>query len=413
MDKLHYKEMVSCLDEMIRTGIIRNKRIYLFGHCNATEELADLLLNRGFFVEAILDNNEAKQGNHYRKIRIVSPRLIQEEEHQENMLVCIAARAYAAMADQLKRLGYTGQVQKLVDYNTYAEYSFSSDTMLRKYQRTERGICFLRQLKEKYPGHFIFLCPFSALGDIYFTMSYLPYFICKRKITDCMIAVIGAACGQVVRLFGNYSVEILDQKTMDETVQAALYFDEPSIFIPHQDRPYTINLSKALYIKCIPLEKIYCCGIFGLPPSTKPFSPVCLKPYGGIKEMKKGRSVIFSPYAKSVTALGPEIWGQIIKDYQDRGYDCYTNIAGDEKPLPDTRFISPSILEIQSAVEWAGTFIGIRSGLCDVIREASCRKIALYPDYLYCDTKWKAIDMYRLDGWENIVIGEDFQWKNV
>ena len=64
MDKLHYKEMVSCLDEMIRTGIIRNKRIYLFGHCNATEELADLLLNRGFFVEAILYNKEAKQGNH-------------------------------------------------------------------------------------------------------------------------------------------------------------------------------------------------------------------------------------------------------------------------------------------------------------------------------------------------------------
>ena len=53
----------------------------------------------------------------------------------------------------------------------------------------------------------------------------------------------------------------------------------------------------------------------------------------------------------------------------------------------------------------------IRSGLCDVIREASCQKIALYPDYYYCDTKWKAIDMYRLESWENIVVEEGFQWK--
>ena len=50
--------------------------------------------------------------------------------------------------------------------------------------------------------------------------------------------------------------------------------------------------------------------------------------------------------------------------------------------------ICPDILEIQSLVELAGVFIGIRSGLCDVIREADCRKIALYPDYCYCDTKW-------------------------
>ena len=86
-------------------------------------------------------------------------------------------------------------------------------------------------------------------------------------------------------------------------------------------------------------------------------------------------------------------------------------MAGDEKPLSGTQPISPAISEIQSLVERAGTFIGIRSGLCDVLREASCRKTALYPDYNYCDTRWKAIDMYRIEGWENIVVGEEFEWK--
>lgn len=411
MDKLRYEEMVSCLDGLIRTGVVQNRRIYLFGHCNATEELADLLLDRGFSVEAILDNNEAKQGKHYREIRIVSPETVREEKHQENTIVCIAARAYAAMADQLKRLGYSGRVEKLVDYNTYAEYSLSPETMLRKHRRAERGRLTLLRLREAYPDRFIFLCPFSALGDIYFTMSYLPHFIQKRKAAQCVIAVVGAACGQVVRIFSDYPVEVFAQREMDEAVQAALFFDEPDIFIPHQDRPYAVNLSKALYMKCIPLEKIYCCGIFGLPPWTKPFSPVFLKPYGRLEEMKRGRSVIFSPYAKSVTALESEVWERIVKDYLDRGYDCYTNVAGDEKPLPNTCPISPPIEEMRSAVERAGTFIGIRSGLCDVIRDACCRKVALYPDYQYCDTQWKAMEMYWLEGWENIMIGEGFQWS--
>lgn len=411
MDKAYYEEMVSCLDELIRVGTIQDRKIYLFGHCHATEKLADLLMDRGFSVTAILDNNEEKHGKLYQGIQIAAPQIILGEHHPENTIVCIAARAYAAMAAQLKGLGYTGQVKKMVDYNTYAEYSLSPGTVACKHQRAERGMASLRRLKNRYPGHFIFLCPFSALGDIYFTMSYLPWFIQKRKIAKCVVAVIGDACRQVVQLFGAYPVEIFAQKDMDETIQAALYMKEPDIFIPHQDRPYVVNISKALYVKQIQLEKIYCCGVFGLPASTMPCSPAFLQPYGRKEEIKPGKSVILSPYAKSVTALELKVWEQIVANFQGKGYDCYTNVAGSEKPLPGTIPISPPISQMRSAVERAGTFIGIRSGLCDVIREASCLKIALYPDYHYCDTKWKAIDMYWLDGWENIVVREEFQWN--
>lgn len=412
MEQLHYQEMVKNLDELIQNKAIQNKRVYLFGHCNATEELATLLQSRGFSVTAILDNNPSKEGKDYQGIPIQHPKTILSSPQRET-LVCIVARAYAAMADQLKRIGYTGQVRKLVDYNTYAEYSLSSGTIARKQQRVERGMISLAQLKEKYPDHILLLCPFSALGDIYFTMSYLPYFLGKRNITQCVVAVIGNGCSQVVRMFGLYPTEMFAQKEMDETIQAALYLEDPDVFIPHQDRPYVVNLSKALYSRQIPLEKIYCCGIFGLPPETKPYSPVFFRPYSRPEDIEQGRSVILSPYAKSVTALKAEIWKQIVEDYGSRGYVCYTNVAGNEKPLPGTRPISPPIQEMQSAAEMAGTFIGIRSGLCDVIREASCRKIALYPDYQYCDTKWKAIHMYWLDDWENMVVGEDFRWNGI
>lgn len=410
MDQLHYKEMEENLNQLLQEHVIQGKQIYLFGHCNATEELANLLLDKGFSIAAILDNNTEKYKKEYRGIKICPPQTILAEPPGQ-AFVCIVARAYAAMAKQLKRMGFSGQVRKLVDYNSYAEYSLSPDTIARKQQRVERGILLLRRLEQNHPGCFKILCPFSALGDIYFVMSYLPYFVRKRNIQNCVIGVIGTPCSQVVGLFGSYQVEIFSQKDMDETIQAVLYTKDTNAFIPHQDRPYVVNLSKALYLKVIPLEIIYRCGVFGLPLSAKPFRPVRLCEYGGLRQIEPGKSVIFSPYAKSVTALKQEIWMQIVADYQKAGYVCYTNTVGNELPLPGTISISPSISEVQSVVERAGTFIGIRSGLCDVIREASCRKIALYPDYYYCDTKWKAIDMYQLEGWENIVVGEGFQWK--
>ena len=410
MDQRHYNEMSSNLRPLILAPGIREKRFYLFGHCNATETLTDLLLDQKCAISGILDNNPAKYNTQYRGIPIIAPKTILSERPEE-ILVCTVARAYAAMADQLKRMGYQGRLYKLVDYNSYAEYSLSEETWIRMSARVERGIMLLDNLSGKYPGYFRFLCPFSALGDIYYMMSYLPHFMRKKGIEECVIGVIGTACAQTVRLFGEYPVEIFSQKNMDETIQAALYTQDQHTFIPHQDRPYVVNLHRALYVKMIPLEKIYCCGVFGLSADTKPVSPVRFQKYSELERIRKGKSVIFAPYAKSVTALRPEIWRRIVEYYLEKGYECYTNVVGGELPLPDTQAISPEISEVRSVVEYAGTFIGLRSGLCDILRTACGNKTALYPDYYYSDTKWKAVDMYWLEDWDNIVVKDDFTWE--
>lgn len=77
MDKIYHDEMVLRLDRLIQGDAIRDKILYLFGHCNAKGELAD----------------------------------------------------------QLERLGYMGQIFKFVKYNSFAEYSLSEDTILRKRRR--------------------------------------------------------------------------------------------------------------------------------------------------------------------------------------------------------------------------------------------------------------------------------------
>jgi hypothetical protein len=319
------------------------------------------------------------------------------------------------MLNQLRELGYEGPVFKIIDYNSYADYSLSDETIERMAYRERHGNALLIELSEKYPGYFKVFCPFNALGDIYFMISYWEAFAAQRNIGKAVFCVPNKTLSDVIHMFGDYSVEVYEQNELDAMIQSVIYTQDENSFIAHQDRPYVINLSKALYIKKIPLEQIYCCGVYGLPKDTVPAKPEFNRQiYKDIDSIPEGKAVVFSPYAKSVTAIDPNVWKDAVEYYNSAGYKCYTNVFGDEKPLDVTEPISPSLMEMRSVVERAGTFIGIRSGLCDILREADAKKIALYPDYNYSDTKWKAIDMYYLEQFQhNLLATEEIEWAKL
>ena len=418
MEKILYDEMVENVKKINDEMQLSSKKIFLFGHCNATLELIDLLESKGVMATAILDNSETKQGLEHKGAIVVYPRQIGElagDNPKEDSIVLITSRFYASMLQQLRELGYEGSVRKVIDYNTYAEYSLSEDTISRMKAREKHGEQLLEELSNKYDQHFKVFCPFNALGDIYFMISYWPAFAKKRDVDSVVFCVLNHSLADVIHMFGEYPVEIYEQKELDAMIQAVIYTQDENSFIAHQDRPYVVNLTKALYIKRIPLEQIYCCGVYGLPADTIPAKPnVNGHVYKDIESIPEGKSVIFSPYAKSVTAIDSKVWKDAVTYYSGAGYKCYTNVIGDEVPLEGTEQISPSLLEMRSVVERAGTFIGIRSGLCDILREAKAKKIALYPDYNYCDTKWKAIEMYNIEQFEyNLLATEEIEWAKL
>ena len=418
MEKTLFDEMiknVNIIDEEIG---LAERKIFLFGHCSATLELVDHLEAKGLSVTGILDNSDVKQGLKYKGTTVISPKQIlgiAGGNQIDDSVVLISSRFYSEMVQQLRELGYEGPIRKVIDYNTYSDYSLSEETMLRMKTRERQGEYLLQELSKKHADFFKVFCPFNALGDIYFMISFWDSFAKKRAITKAVFCVVSKNLADVIHMFGDYSVEIYDQKKLDSMIQAAIYMQDKNTFIAHQDRPYVVNLSKALYIKKIPLEQIYCCGVYGLPPDTKPSTPINnIQNNELLRSVPKGRTVIFSPYAKSVPAIDPEVWIDAVNYYKSYGYKCFTNVIGDEEPIEGTIAISPSILEMRSVVEKAGTFIGIRSGLCDILRGTKARKIALYPDYNYCDTKWKAIEMYSIEEFDhNILVTEEIEWEKL
>ncbi len=402
----------------LRNNILRlrenlaGRRIFLFGHCHASEVLADELLDDvdPIAIEAIFDNNEDKWGRSYRGIPIVKP-----YNAGDDSIVLIVSRFYEAMARQLKELGYNGRIEKLLEYNSFAEYSLSKDTIRGKRLREKRGGETVNRIRGKYIDAYLVFCPLNALGDVYMAMAYLPAFLKMKGIDSGRVCVCvpGRACAKVVKLFGDINVEVLPQLELEAAIQSVIYAEDRNAYIAHQDRPYVVKLHRALYLKKIPLETIYRVGVYGLHVAERPMEAWNWRDYPGLSGIRKGRAVIISPYAKSVTALPGDLWQGIVDDYRIRGYDLFTNVSGDEEPLPGTAPLSPDICEMKSVVERAGIFIGIRSGLCDVIRTTGCKKIALYPDYNYSDTRWKAIDIYSIEGFFNIVVPDGITWKEI
>ncbi|MCR4792596.1 MAG: hypothetical protein K5871_07590 [Lachnospiraceae bacterium] len=413
MEQAKYNEMSEKLNSLIEDGRLSGKRILLFGHCNATEELADLLMSRGFTVEAILDNNASKHGMSYKDIPVIFPAEFVDGQTDDS-IVFIVTRFYEAMNRQLRELGFDGDVIKLVDYNTYADYSLSDETVNRMKTRVHHGEELTGCLNDMYDHPFKVFCPFNALGDIYIMMSYWESYASKRGIKKPVFCVLGKVLSGIIRMFGDYSVEVYPQRDLDSMIQYAIYSQDETSFIAHQDRPYVVDLHKALSFKRITLEEMYCCGVFGLPRDTVPSVPAYgLKEYDGNIEIPKGKSVVFSPYAKSVTAIDEQIWEDAVLHYSNLGYKCFTNVVGDEKPINGSEPLDVPLAEMVSVLEKAGCFIGIRSGLCDVIRSAKCKKIALYPDYNYSDTKWKAIDIYSIEGFDNIALEAGDTWETI
>ncbi|MBR0091196.1 MAG: hypothetical protein IJP92_05825 [Lachnospiraceae bacterium] len=414
MDRPHYREMMEALEKSETEDALRNKTIFLFGHADASLTLADELLSRGYKIRAILDNSDAKQGIIYKDIPVCKPDIILTHDTAET-IVCIVSRFFESMRSQLRTLGFTGRIEKLVDYNSYAAYDLSEETIREKRARVERGKQIVEALEKKHPGCFKIYCPFAALGDIYYMMSYLPHFMKmrfgegRRPVPVPLVCISSVACAKVVSLFGGAETEVLPQQDLDAAVQASLYIQEKNFFIAHQDRPYVVNLINALYLKCIPLEQIYCCGIFGLPKDTKAVRPAkdAWQSFDGTEGMQKGNSVIFSPYAKSVPSLPPALWDKLVDACQKKGYDLFTNVAPGEAALQGTKPLSADLTAMRPVVEHAGVFIGIRSGLCDLLLDAECKKAALFPDYYYMDTGWKAIEMYSLTGWYQPVVRND------
>lgn len=100
-------------------------------------------------------------------------------------------------------------------------------------------------------------------------------------------------------------------------------------------------------------------------------------------KLRKGHTVILSPYANSEVGFSPMFWTNIVSLLKEMGFDVATMCHAPEVPLKFTTPLDFPLPYTAFVLEYAGGFIGVRSGFCDVAIPAKCKKMILYPENIY------------------------------
>lgn len=94
-----------------------------------------------------------------------------------------------------------------------------------------------------------------------------------------------------------------------------------------------------------------------------------------------GKTVLISPYSTGNGELIKGFWNSIVEELLENGFSVCTNCFGEEKPLKGTTALSLTYADSVPFLNRAGYFLGIRSGLCDIISSSTCQKYIVHTYY--------------------------------
>lgn len=238
---------------------------------------------------------------------------------------------------------------------------------------------------------FIFLCR-GKTGDAFLYFRYLKSYLIKNHIEKYILAGDGKNIKKILNLYPDLKapcIEISEKK--------ALYMQNAYCFIGGEKLRCAHLLmwdQELLYNRCVigKLEPFHWGESFywflfdlnkaDCHPQKAVFPAITdkVKAYLDKIGVVEGKSVIFSPFSYCVKLLPVEFWQILAKELTRKGYHVFVML--DESKEKNV-FGLPSIFfkyeDSQSVLEYAGFFIGLRSGFCDIIAQIECKKVFLYP----------------------------------
>ena len=128
---------------------------------------------------------------------------------------------------------------------------------------------------------------------------------------------------------------------------------------------------------------------------------------------KYGHAVLLMPVSYSTDPIPDKFWEKLAASIRVKGFDVYTNYNGAEKEsvIPGTIAFQSSFYEMAQMAEFFSLFVGIRSGLCDLISlTGKGRLVILYQesvcgisdDFVVTEDNMKESNIYDLGRNEGI-----------
>lgn len=380
---------------------LTDRLVVFFGANKITELGIRHLCAKGISVAGIIDNNRDKSGTSRYGVNIYTPEQLLGT-FQEHAAIFVASRYVVEMTAQLEEMGY--QKGKHIFETIYHETTLSDEEMTDKILLLQRGADVYQQFAGE---NMLLICPYKGIGDIYFIGSYFNAYVEKEKWEKVTLLVVGGVCRRVAGMFGIDTVYSLSQEDMDALVRYVCFVGEKSAGarILNHNCSHSNLFTPFEVSGRISWGKLFLQGILGFENTPEAALPHREKYYGD-RPILPDRTVILSPYANTVNNVEMDMWNTLSARLKEGGFLVYTNSAGDSEPAVEgTQTIQFSLEEAVDVIETSGTFIGVRSGFCDVISSADADKIILYPDpsseFFNIKDMGLSSDVTELKLWEN------------
>lgn len=356
----------------------------MFGYNIFFEYINNFLDKENYKLSGIIDNDTTKQGKRIFNIRISSPEIINWED---NVVVLIASKHKKDMEDQVRRLSSKAELYILIDFIQYTE-KLEKESMFwieenyqSEIQKLYRGEIIYNRLK-KEERLVVFL---SALGDMFAGGLYL-YEYEKKLGSEVKVVVASQGVYKIAQLFNIKNVVMISESEMDDLIKY-IFFQESG----DEDLCTCINSLDIMAIyKKIPFPRFWAKYYFKLEDGYQMIFPsiwseTVEEKLLTEKGIVKKKTVVLAPYANSIEELPIQFWACLAEKLLVMNYYVLTNVIGNQKPVKGTKGIEIPLNQIGNYLEYAGYFISLRSGLCDVAGQSLCKKIVIFRDREFSD----------------------------
>jgi len=398
------------LVKTIGKGMLEKKRIVLFGASIASKEVKNCLAEYGYAPFAVVDNDTRKIGRECLGLTVQEPEKLLLPYSDSYAILIHSSGFYREILFQLKKIGYQKNKQVFaLNFNINDSLAiFAYYTALKI-----RGLFLCWRLMRSLPHDaFMFVAPYTGIGDIYLVGLFFNEYLKRNNVKKYVFVVVNVACKKVAEMFNIENIKVVKSNHAEDLVNLNRGLGTKFKIVTLNDGWSSDPLQWIRGYKNLDFAKMFRYFVFGFDDNAQYELPPRKDWQHEIDELfqrhnlVKGKTVILSPYSNTLFELPGDFWEAIALHCKELGYSVCTNCAAkNEKPVKETEAVFFPLGMAVDFVEAAGCFVGIRSGLCDVISSAKAKKIILYEKdgYFYKSSPYEYFSLKKMGLCEDAV----------
>ena len=386
---MNKKNIYKQIDQLMNKVRFSNRLVLGMGSLNNVAVVDNYLQCYSLKIAAIIDNDDRKEGLLYQDCKVFLPESILKPFNEKALIIIISPGYWKDMKVQLEGLGYK-EMEHFFILHDENQNGVTWGRFYEEISNLSKGYNLYKDILKKYGKDTQIVLLRGATGDVYINGLFLNEYMKKKNFHHYVLTGDAKGLNKISKLFDmDHIAEPLSFAEAEQLQKVKMVLNPDNLLdvFPWQYTLY-VNRCRIRMTERFNFMDTYVHHVYEGKVSKDQWKMPRFKAIDNDAEkrylelgIERGNTVIIAPFAYSVHNLPICFWNQISKELVNRGYKVYANISPTDEinPFENMKSLFFSFQESVPLLEYAGYFLGIRSGLCDIISSAKCKKIILYP----------------------------------